>query len=113
MGPHWGDEGGLVLKDLPQPSTPPRLLMPVCPVLSGPLVSAHPTLHCTRQPGRAGGEAISMAASPETPNLSCPQLAKLIVPFSTLPALTDSFQTPLCCLMHVDQGLHVPVSVNK
>ena len=54
----------------------------------------HPSLYTAAGEG-VGGSHFN-GSLPETPNLSCPQLAKLIVPFST-PSQhwLTGFQTPL------------------
>lgn len=100
MGPHWGDEGGLVFKDPSlqggrpsQPNTSPSCQPALCCSVLG---KRTPTLHCTQQLEKGWGEAISMAASPRLPIFPCPQLAKLIVPFSTRSQhWLTGFQSPL------------------
>ena len=100
MGPHWGDEGGLVFKDpsLQGGTSLPAQhvsLMPACPVLFSPRQAhPHPSLYTAAGEG-VGGSHFN-GSLPETPNLFCPQLAKLIVPFSTRSQhWLTGFQSPL------------------
>lgn len=92
MGPHWGDEGGLVFKrpfpllgEAPTPTTSPSC-QSACAVQSS---SKRPHPFTVHGSWRAGGEAISMAASQDSQSF-CPQLAATNYPHQhPLPALAD------------------------
>ena len=97
MGPHWGDEGGLVFKDpsLLGPQAHHVSLMPACPVLFSPLQAhPHPSLYTAAGEG-VGGSRFN-GSLPKTSNLSLPPAGEADCPIQhPLPALADRLSKAL------------------